>query len=130
STGFCDLFFKGTFRASLLITSTSSEPFFSVGKFHLTMLDTQVQSNSVRQRKKRGITPNPAPGSGSEDEVVLSKAIKANQAKDNGSSVGHKIALTVVTILAFITRFYKINYPDQVVFDEVHFGKVSLHDFP
>jgi dolichyl-phosphate-mannose-protein mannosyltransferase len=36
----------------------------------------------------------------------------------------YKIALVVVTILAFATRFYKISHPDQVVFDEVHFGKV------
>lgn len=29
---------------------------------------------------------------------------------------------TLLTILAFIVRFYKIGHPDQVVFDEVHFG--------
>ena len=37
----------------------------------------------------------------------------------------YKVALAVITILAFITRFYGITHPDQVVFDEVHFGKVS-----
>ena len=37
----------------------------------------------------------------------------------------YKIAFTVITILAFITRFWGISHPDQVVFDEVHFGKVS-----
>lgn len=40
------------------------------------------------------------------------------------SEKGYKIALALVTIIAFITRFWRINYPDQVVFDEVHFGKV------
>ncbi len=29
---------------------------------------------------------------------------------------------TTLTILAFIVRFYRIGHPDQVVFDEVHFG--------
>ncbi|KAK4686015.1 hypothetical protein P7C73_g4117, partial [Tremellales sp. Uapishka_1] len=31
-------------------------------------------------------------------------------------------AATALTVLAFIVRFYRINHPDQVVFDEVHFG--------
>lgn len=37
----------------------------------------------------------------------------------------YRLAMTVLTVLAFITRFYKISYPNEVVFDEVHFGKVS-----
>jgi len=37
------------------------------------------------------------------------------------------IALIVVTVLSFITRYYKINEPDQVVFDEVHFGKFASY---
>jgi len=36
----------------------------------------------------------------------------------------YKVALTVITVLAFITRFWGINHPNEVVFDEVHFGKV------
>jgi dolichyl-phosphate-mannose-protein mannosyltransferase len=36
-----------------------------------------------------------------------------------------KLALVVVTIAAFITRFWGIRHPNQVVFDEVHFGKVN-----
>jgi dolichyl-phosphate-mannose-protein mannosyltransferase len=38
----------------------------------------------------------------------------------------YKLALTVITVLAFITRFYGITHPNQVVFDEVHFGKVKF----
>ena len=37
----------------------------------------------------------------------------------------YKIALAVITILAVITRFWGIGHPNEVVFDEVHFGKVS-----
>ncbi|KDQ61723.1 glycosyltransferase family 39 protein [Jaapia argillacea MUCL 33604] len=33
----------------------------------------------------------------------------------------------VLTALAFALRFYKINNPDEVVFDEVHFGKFASH---
>ncbi|KIM90447.1 glycosyltransferase family 39 protein [Piloderma croceum F 1598] len=32
-----------------------------------------------------------------------------------------------LTALAFALRFYKINHPDQVVFDEVHFGKFASY---
>ncbi|GMM35172.1 dolichyl-phosphate-mannose-protein mannosyltransferase [Saccharomycopsis crataegensis] len=39
----------------------------------------------------------------------------------------YQVGLYTVTILAFITRFYSINYPDEVVFDEVHFGKFASY---
>ncbi|CCM01812.1 uncharacterized protein FIBRA_03880 [Fibroporia radiculosa] len=32
-----------------------------------------------------------------------------------------------LTVAAFALRFYKINHPDQVVFDEVHFGKFASY---
>jgi hypothetical protein len=28
-------------------------------------------------------------------------------------------------VIAFLVRFYRINHPDQVVFDEVHFGSFA-----
>ena len=37
----------------------------------------------------------------------------------------YKLALAVITALSFLTRFWGISHPDEVVFDEVHFGKVS-----
>jgi dolichyl-phosphate-mannose--protein O-mannosyl transferase len=44
------------------------------------------------------------------------------------------IALGIITALAFFTRFYKLDHPNEVVFDEVHFGKfasyVSFHILP
>jgi hypothetical protein len=38
----------------------------------------------------------------------------------------YKLALAIITILAIVTRFWRITYPDEVVFDEVHFGKVCV----
>jgi len=38
----------------------------------------------------------------------------------------YKLALGIITVVAFITRFWGISHPNQVVFDEVHFGKVSM----
>jgi dolichyl-phosphate-mannose-protein mannosyltransferase len=83
--------------------------------------------NAVRQRGgKRGTTPNPDSGSkalnGSAGENV-------EQLKNVGKEAvqkdwDYKLALSVLTVLAFITRFWGISHPNQVVFDEVHFGKV------
>lgn len=37
----------------------------------------------------------------------------------------YKLALAVITAMAFVTRFWGIGHPNEVVFDEVHFGKVG-----
>ncbi|KAG0245442.1 hypothetical protein BGW41_000069 [Actinomortierella wolfii] len=37
------------------------------------------------------------------------------------------IVLGGLTLLALLTRFYKISHPDEVVFDEVHFGKFASY---
>ena len=42
----------------------------------------------------------------------------------NVSEWDYKLALAIITALAFVTRFFGISHPNEVVFDEVHFGKV------
>ncbi|KZZ88013.1 Glycosyl transferase, family 39 [Ascosphaera apis ARSEF 7405] len=56
----------------------------------------------------------------------LSKA-KIDAAVVRPSQLSHKIWLAIVTVLAFVTRFKGITYPDSVVFDEVHFGKFASY---
>lgn len=83
-----------------------------------------MSSNAVRQRGgKRGAN----------DTDTTPIADKAADAIDQFKGAAkqtvqrewdYKLALAVITILAFITRFYGISHPNQVVFDEVHFGKV------
>lgn len=73
-------------------------------------------------KRGRGGTPNP-------DGLQNGNAAVLNNATQTAKSMlfqewDYKLALLVVTVLAFVTRFYGINHPDQVVFDEVHFGKV------
>lgn len=46
------------------------------------------------------------------------------------SEWNYRLAMAILTVLAFVTRFYKISYPDEVIFDEVHFGKVRLSSAP
>ncbi|KAG5461206.1 MAG: Dolichyl-phosphate-mannose-protein mannosyltransferase-domain-containing protein [Olpidium bornovanus] len=46
---------------------------------------------------------------------------------DNVTSTNDRILLAVITVLAILTRFWKIHEPAQVVFDEVHFGKFASY---
>jgi len=87
----------------------------------------------VRQRtgggatRKRSKSPvvSASHGTDSETYTKIAKQKSAGTGPyKKPSEKGYKIALVLVTIVAFITRFWKINHPDQVVFDEVHFGKV------
>lgn len=88
-----------------------------------------AQQGSVRKRKE---TPNPAKAkdllaasTATNRDVDLDVLVKAKL--DNvskGAEWDFRIALTVITVLAFLTRFWGISHPNEVVFDEVHFGKV------
>lgn len=55
----------------------------------------------------------------------LEKLVRDNKKKAPASEWDYKLALAVITVLAFGTRFWGISHPNEVVFDEVHFGKVS-----
>lgn len=80
----------------------------------------------VRHRgkdKKRPTTPNPETVS-EKVSTVVEKAKREFAPQHPGKEWDYKIAITIITILAFITRFWGISHPAQVVFDEVHFGKV------
>ncbi|OQO04415.1 hypothetical protein B0A48_11026 [Cryoendolithus antarcticus] len=86
--------------------------------------------NNVRQRGgKRATTPNPD----SDTALLNGSAIeKIEQLKSATKDVvtkewDYKLALGIITILAFITRFWGISHPNQVVFDEVHFGKFASY---
>ena len=91
-----------------------------------------MSANTVRQRgsnKDKALPASPASPSqtrdskanGSLDKTIdqLPQAVK--------SEWDYKLALLIITSLAFVTRFWGIGHPNEVVFDEVHFGKVSTH---
>ncbi|KAF2459716.1 protein O-mannosyl-transferase 1 [Lineolata rhizophorae] len=87
--------------------------------------------SSVRHRggnassKKRGTTPNPE--TRDVDMDVLNKAHADAQAAQPSSEWDYKVALGIITMMSFVTRFWGINHPSQVVFDEVHFGKFASY---
>jgi dolichyl-phosphate-mannose-protein mannosyltransferase len=84
-------------------------------------------SDSAAGVRQRGKKKSPGGlGSGSEDEPLISKThVAAAYTPPAKPHRGFKIALAVLTGLAFATRFWGIGHPNEVVFDEVHFGKVG-----
>lgn len=83
-------------------------------------------SNAVRQRagKKGATDAETTPIVDTEDAINQFKGVAKETVQ---SEWDYKLALVVITILAFITRFWGISHPNQVVFDEVHFGKVRTY---
>lgn len=68
------------------------------------------------------MTPNAAALNGKVEDTLDS--VKKSGKEAVKSEWDYKLGFTIITILAFLTRFWGISHPDQVVFDEVHFGKV------
>ncbi|KAG6821448.1 hypothetical protein H0H93_010172 [Arthromyces matolae] len=83
-----------------------------------------------RQRKPRS-TPEPSTDNVQDDEHV--NEVYQNPRNRNAieqlleTPQASVVVVSALTALAFALRFYKINAPDQVVFDEVHFGKFASH---
>ena len=61
------------------------------------------------------------------DDVRKSPAARKAASKSKDSEVQHWIAFLTMTALGFVTRFWGISHPNQVVFDEVHFGKFASY---
>lgn len=136
--------------AITLLSSSSSSPAFSlllpspfddtlaVGDRSTTSASPAMSSpqSAVRQRgpkdssKKRPLTPNgdgTTSMNGKLDDTL--NAVKDVTKETVQKDWDHKIAFTLLTILGFLTRFWGISHPNQVVFDEVHFGKVGYNIF-
>ncbi|BFZ62273.1 Dolichyl-phosphate-mannose--protein mannosyltransferase 4 [Saitoella coloradoensis] len=81
-----------------------------------------AESPALRQRagKKKATITTPEP------EDVTAPYTKVTSGPKY-SKKAYGIAVTVLTALAFITRFYRISHPAEVVFDEVHFGKFAAY---
>lgn len=82
---------------------------------------------SVRQRggqkDKKASSPLPEKISNGDINGIVKDTSETLQSAVT-SELDYKAAFVVITVLAFITRFWGIGHPNEVVFDEVHFGKV------
>lgn len=91
------------------------------------------QQGSVRKRKDKDV-PSPAKahvsatGIAAPQDADLDILVKASQEnKPAGPEWDYRLAITLITIAAFVTRFWGISHPNEVVFDEVHFGKFASY---
>ena len=78
----------------------------------------------MRQRGARDTPKKAASPSQHSSDSDLIPEFKAQVTSSITSEWDYKVALAIITALAFITRFWGIGHPNEVVFDEVHFGKV------
>lgn len=89
------------------------------------MVRPQTPQGSLRQRNvgsKKADSPEAA------IEVELDKLAKAAAQKNSTTcECDHWVAFSLTTVLAFVTRFWGISHPNEVVFDEVHFGKFASY---
>lgn len=76
---------------------------------------------STRQRAPQGGKKAGSVQSSSQEEEIDALPVKSSGLT---SEWDYKLAIAVITALAFVTRFWGIGHPNEVVFDEVHFGKV------
>lgn len=53
--------------------------------------------------------------------------IEKSKEKPKENQALWKAAFGIIVALAFATRFYRIDFPSEVVFDEVHFGKFASY---
>ncbi|CDR46576.1 CYFA0S24e00342g1_1 [Cyberlindnera fabianii] len=85
--------------------------------------------SSVRKRNTKAKGTPASPAKVLDDILAQDPAIdKLDKTSDTTESpLFHNVALVLLTLAAFATRFYKINLPKEVVFDEVHFGKFASY---
>lgn len=120
---------SSVFSTELQLTATSvSRPNF----FCLSLAETTMTSpaGTIRKRKDASFSAKAKDASttGASKDTELDALVEANlQNKAAGVEWDYRIALAIITGLGFITRFWGISHPNQVVFDEVHFGKVRPH---
>ncbi|KAH7328709.1 mannosyltransferase PMTI [Stachybotrys elegans] len=89
------------------------------------MARPQTPQGSLRQRNPPKEAAKP---STFDPEPELDKLAKAAaQRNAAGNEIEFQIGFAVMTLLGFITRFWGINHPNEVVFDEVHFGKFASY---
>ncbi|KAJ7442300.1 glycosyltransferase family 39 protein [Mycena latifolia] len=95
------------------------------------MAGKSQQAPRLRQRQAPAPTPNIEYDRLNQDDHVADVYQNPNNRHPIEKLLETKkasmLVVALLTTLAFALRFYKINQPDQVVFDEVHFGKFAAY---
>jgi len=88
------------------------------------MAATSTPQGSVRQRNVPGSSKKKDAGAISDVELEYIGGKDKTKKPGVENQREYKATFVLMTILAFVTRFWGISHPNEVVFDEVHFGKV------
>lgn len=90
------------------------------------MAGSSTPQGSLRHRNVAGSTKKKDGASSDSELDAIVKAKTSPATKAAGPQREYQITAVLITALAFLTRFWGISHPDEVVFDEVHFGKVGF----
>ncbi|KIW20409.1 hypothetical protein PV08_00984 [Exophiala spinifera] len=85
-----------------------------------------MTSHNASLRQRGGKEKNKITVDEDSDEKLFAQAY-ADVQNQTSMQWDYKLALGVITLLAFATRFFGISHPNEVVFDEVHFGKFASY---
>ncbi|KAI8905429.1 Dolichyl-phosphate-mannose-protein mannosyltransferase-domain-containing protein [Gorgonomyces haynaldii] len=77
----------------------------------------------LKQRKKEATPEKPR----EKEDIAVPKKEEKEIPKKKESQLGFRIAFVIVTLLSIVTRVWMLHHPDEVVFDEVHFGKFASY---
>ncbi|KAI8074958.1 Dolichyl-phosphate-mannose-protein mannosyltransferase-domain-containing protein [Gongronella butleri] len=82
-----------------------------------------MASSTLRQRRQqpdiKEQVPAPSP------RTDMKKVTQLQKQRTQELKKGHRLSFVLVALLSTFTSFYKLWYPAEVVFDEVHFGKFA-----
>lgn len=84
---------------------------------------SQNAADAASKKSRGGKVPN-APVNSSQS--LFQSEVESIQQGWPGT-FGLLLTLSLLTLSAFITRFYRIEEPNQTVFDEVHFGGFTMN---
>ena len=65
------------------------------------------------------------PDGGKSDSTYGTAQVLEREQSEKSENRVHSISMALTAVLAFAVRAWAIEHPGQVVFDEVHVGKVS-----
>ncbi|KAK0656397.1 glycosyltransferase family 39 protein [Cercophora newfieldiana] len=88
---------------------------------------TPPPQGSLRQRNVASSGKKHKDGAASDVELEKKSNGAASKPAAAGSDSGYTIVGVLITAAAFLTRFWGISHPNEVVFDEVHFGKFASY---
>ncbi|RHZ61884.1 hypothetical protein Glove_345g31 [Diversispora epigaea] len=83
------------------------------------------EHRSFRNRQEKQSSSQSEKQHSQEYDIDDKKKESVVRFSDDKEDILSWIVLALLTFLGFVTRFWMISYPDQVVFDEVHFGKFA-----